>query len=83
MSACTSARSLHKQNGFMCGRYLVAMADLVSMFAVGEVSDSLPGPTWNIEHTNRILVVLESANESQLVRSTDNRCSGSRRRRRR
>lgn len=41
----------------MYGRYVVAMADLVSMFAVGEVSDSLPVPAWNIEHTKQVPVV--------------------------
>lgn len=62
--------SEYRQNGLMCGRYVMSKAtsDLLSHFEAKEVEGSPPGPSWNIAPTQNVPIVAERLDEGTIDR---------------
>ena len=59
-----------RQNGFMCGRYVMSKAtsDLLSHFDAKEVEGSSPPPSWNVAPTQNVPIIAERLDEGTLDR---------------
>lgn len=69
MVGSSAARDL-RQNGLMCGRYVMSKAtgDLLSLFEAKEVEGSPSPPSWNVAPTQNVPIVAERLDEGTIDR---------------